>query len=86
VPRSMKEYVIGRLLYVGNALGISLGVWLAEVVGNVLDATSLEAMKVEDEREEGRDDVRTRIRGLIVGELDDTGSKQVQSSIFSQLD
>jgi hypothetical protein len=53
VPRSMKEYVIGRLLYIGNTLGISLAFCLAEVVRNALDCYASTLLATTNPLEEG---------------------------------
>jgi hypothetical protein len=73
VPRSMKEYVTRRLWYIGHALGVQEALFVADLVQTTLDATSLEAMKNEAERQNsgGKDVIDGQ--GIMVGELDEIG-------------
>ena len=53
VPRSMKEYLLGRLSYIGHSLGIQQAIFLGNFANRALDAETLETMKNAGQVQEG---------------------------------
>ena len=74
VPRSMKEYVTGRMRYIGHALGFQEALLAADIVQTTIDATSLEAMKNEAKRQKRCSKDVINGRGNMVGEIDEIAS------------
>jgi hypothetical protein len=63
VPRSMKEYVSRRLLYIGHILGIRQAFFLYNLVSSVLDGETLETMKNAGQGKAGHANDITDARG-----------------------